>query len=62
MPSVIFSLVFITGWMGFYATLAGNGIGVVVSIFADIFKRRMKAFVLLLYILSAGRSSKLNYK
>ena len=48
--------------MGFYATLAGNGIGVVVSVFADIFKRRMKAFVLLLYILSAGRSSKLNYK
>ncbi len=42
------------GWMGFFASLAGNVLGVIVAFFSDIFKRRMKLLVIVLYVISAG--------
>ncbi len=51
---VTFLFLFV-GWMGFYAVLAGNVTGLIMSIFADIFKRRMKLYVLILYTIAAGQ-------
>ncbi len=43
-----------SGWLGFAFILTGNLSGIVAGICADIFKRRLKLFVFLLYALAAA--------
>ncbi|ESO94232.1 hypothetical protein LOTGIDRAFT_118817, partial [Lottia gigantea] len=40
------------GWIGFYSSVAGWLVGIVIARFADLLKRRLKIFLIVLYFLS----------
>ena len=42
------------GWIGFYATIAGIGAGLILARCADLFGGRMKALLLVLFFGAAG--------